>query len=483
MSFILSAMIFIPLIGILFLMTIRGDENRVLRNSRNIRLIITASELLLIPFMFGNFSTKISGFQFAVEKPWFGNFAYHVGIDGISALFLGAVILLFFLSTLTDRNAKIKMAREYTIFLLWLQSMVIGLLSSLDILLFGLFFAGISIPFFFLIGIWNKNDEKPVNLWLLLANSGAIALLVFGLIMMYLHLPSSSLEGINRLRLPPFTGELVFWSLSISFFSSMLLFPLSSCGKIRTEAPVTVTVSLLTIPILAGIFAFIRIILPAFPDFLAEYSGIIIALSSLFFLYFSVKAYIQNDLRDLFICFSGAVTGIIITGLFSGSALGISGSLYLLLNYFFVISGLCFCGEILYSRRKSYRLNDSGGLFSTMPVFSKLFFLFAAAVFCAPLSGGFAGLLMLIIGIFAHYPLVSLFLALGIFISAGYAVRAYQLLMLGKAPENEESFADLTLKETLILLFCLAIIVAMGIFTHWFIAFIFPTLNRMEGWS
>lgn len=482
MSSILSAMIFIPFIGILFLMTIRGDENRIFRNSRAVRFIITASELLLCPFLLTGFDTQISGFQFETSAPWLGAFTYHIGVDGLSAIFIAAVIVIFFLITLIDWQNRLKLPREYTIFMLWLEGMTIALLASLDILLFALCFSGLFIPFFFLMGIWGKNEGKTINIFVLFVNSIGIILLVFGLIMLYLKLHDASLISLAATKAPLTDKELIFWSLFTSFGISILLFPLSAVNKINAEAPVSVVISIFTIPVMAGLFGFGRIILPLFSEQIANYSGIIIALSALGFLYFSLKAYSQSDLRKIFACFAGALICIIFSGVFSLSAIAVSGSFYLFLNYFFLLSAFCVCGEIIYSRRSSYHLNGLGGLFASMPAFTKLFFLFIAAAFCMPLTGGFPALLMLIIGFFGHFPIFSLFLSLSIVISAGYMIHTYWQVILGKPPENKEVFVPINPKEKVILLSCIGVIIALGIFSHWFMAFIFPALNHTEGW-
>lgn len=478
---ILSSMIFTPIIGILFLMTIRGDENRIFRNSRSVRLIINFSEVLLCIFLLKSFNIDDSSFQFIDINLWIEPFSYHIGLNGISILLITVIILIFFLSCVIDWNNRIKLSREYMILLLWLESMIIGFISSLDIFLFVFCFSGIFVPFFFLFGIWDQRKEEGKNILILLMQSVSIGLVVLGMIMIYLNHYDTSLVSIleegNKYKLA--NKEFIFWCLFVSFTLSIFS-SLSTINKISNTVPISIIINTLIISILAGFYGFYKILLPLFSEQLISYGNVILSICLLGFLYFSFKAYSQNDLRKTIYSFSGSLLCIILSSFCSLSNLSISGSFYLLLHYFFVLSGLLICIDIIYRYRNSYHLTDYGGLLSQAPFFSRIFLLFILSSFCVPLSGGFIGFFMILLGFSNKFPIFSLFFTLSIVIISSYMLRSYWYICLGK-PEEGSSFLRLSIREKSILVFYLGIIFSFGIFSNFFMPFIFPVFNQVGG--
>ncbi len=454
MSHLLLLMIFVPLIGIAFTALVKRGEIRTAKNCKDIRAIIAASEVILCIIALFYFDKETSEFWGGELFSWLDGFNYYLGADGLSLLFLSAAALLFLFIIILDWNVKTKMTKEYNIFFLWLQSMIMGMFVASDISLFTFFFIAFPIPLFLLLKLWGVGKDKPYNNQLLLINTCAGALFLI------------SVFSYPEMQILSVTG------LLFSYLIIGALFPILAINNnARAETSPAVLCATSTLPVLAGVYGFSKTFISYFYEVKPLFAAPIIIIASLLFLFFSLKAFTQKDFLKLISCFISATICIIFMGIFLSTTIAIEGAIYLSLNLVFIVTALLLCAHIIWERTTSLHIFEINGLFTTMPLFSSLFFITVITVVSFPLTGGFIGYFLMIYESFKDEIFISLFLIFSMILTAIYLINAYQKMMQGASPEKFLDIKDISLKEGLFIILCLSFSFGLGLFPDWFLGF------------
>ena len=454
MNHLLLLMIFAPLIGIIFTALVKRGEIRTAKNCKDIRAIIALTEVVLCIIALFYFDKSTSELWGGELFPWLDGFNYYLGIDGLSLLFLSAAALLFLFTIFLDWNVKTKMTKEYNSFFLWLQSMIMGMFVASDISLFTFFFIAFPIPLFLLLKLWGAGKDKPYNNRLLLMNICAGALFLV------------SVFSYPEKQLLSATGFL------FSYLIIGALFPILAVNNnARAETPSAVLCTVSILPVLIGVYGFSKTFISYFYEIKPLFATPIIIITGLLFLFFSLKVFTQKDFLKLMSCFISATVCIIFMGIFLTATIATEGAIYLSLNYVFIVTALLLCAHIIWNRTTSLHIFEINGLFTTMPIFSSLFFITVIAAVSFPLTGGFIGYFLMIYESFKDEMFISLFLIFSMILTAIYLINAYQKMMQGASPEKFSDIKDISLKEGLFIILCLSFSFGLGLFPDWFLGF------------
>ncbi len=390
---ILSTVTFLPLVGAILVLVIRGDDAVAQRNIYHVALWTTAVTFVLSLFIWADFDGSNPGFQMVEEMPWLsGKIGYKMGVDGISMLF---VILTTFLMPLCIVASKLtvkKYFKEYMIAFLVLETLMIGVFCALDLVLFYVFFEGGLIPMFLIIGIWGGPRRVYASFKFFLYTLAGSVLMLLALMAMYWQ---AGTTDIPTLLNHPFPASMQFW-LWIAFFASFAvklpMWPVHTwLPDAHVEAPTAGSVVLAAILLKMGGYGFLRFSLPMFPLASADLAPFVWTLSVVAIIYTSFVALMQEDMKKLIAYSSVAHMGFVTMGIFAMNAQGVQGGIFQMLSHGLVSGALFLCVGIVYDRMHTREIAAYGGLVHRMPVYAAVFMVFTLANVGLPGTSGFIG--------------------------------------------------------------------------------------------
>ena len=457
------------------------------RNQRTIRRVALGVALLTFLFslrLFQHFDSSTADFQFVSDVPWIPAYgiSYSMGIDGIS-LFL--ILLATFLTPLgllaswsiTDR------VREYFIFMLLLETGMIGVFAATDLFLFYVFWEVMLVPMYFLIGVWGgKRRVYAATKFILYTMAGSVLMLVAILALYFLHGQQTGLYSFaypdianaissGRMVLTPEREFWLFLAFFVAFAIKVPLFPLHTwLPDAHVEAPTAGSILLASVLLKMGTYGMVRFSLPLFPNVSHLLAPLISVLAIVGIIYGALVAMVQPDIKKLVAYSSVSHLGFIVLGIFGFTTIGLEGALYQMLNHGVSTGALFMLVGILYERRHTRLIADYGGIAHRMPVYSALFLLVALSSIGLPGLNGFVGEFLILLGTFAVNPAYAAFAALGVILSAVYMLWMYQRAIFGEVtdPENEK-LRDVNSRELAMLLPLAAMIVWMGVYSNTFL--------------
>jgi NADH-quinone oxidoreductase subunit M len=471
---ILSIVTFLPTVGALLILIIRGDDAVARRNIYYIALWTTVVTFVVSIFIWTGFDNSDPGFQFVEEAPWLGGkIAYKMGVDGISMLF---VILTTFLMPICIVASKLSVRhnfRAYMIAFLVLETLMIGVFCALDLVLFYVFFEGGLIPMFLIIGIWGGARRVYASFKFFLYTLLGSVLMLLAIMAMYWN--AGGTTDIPTLLNHPFPASMQTW-LWIAFFASFAvklpMWPVHTwLPDAHVEAPTAGSVILAAILLKMGGYGFLRFSLPMFPLASAEFAPFIFTLSVVAVIYTSLVALMQEDMKKLIAYSSVAHMGFVTMGLFAMNAQGVQGGIFQMLSHGIVSGALFLCVGVVYDRLHTREIAAYGGLVNRMPLYAFTFLVFTLANVGLPGTSGFVGEFLTLIGAFRVNTWVAFFATTGIILSAGYALWLYRRVIFGSIDkESLKALLDLSPREIAIL----APLVALAIFFGFYPA---PVMN------
>jgi NADH-quinone oxidoreductase subunit M len=470
---LLSLTTFLPLVGAGFIFLIRGDDDVVARNARNVALWTSLITLLLALMVWANFDPRSAAFQLEERADWVPQFkiSYHVGVDGISVFFVVLSAFLTPLCVLASWQAITERVKEYMIAFLVLETLMIGMFCALDMVLFYLFFEGVLIPMFLIIGVWGgPRRVYSAFKFFLYTLTGSVLMLIAIMAMAY----TAGTTDIPELMKAGFPRDMQFW-LWLAFFASFAvkvpMWPLHTwLPDAHVEAPTAGSVILAGVLLKMGGYGFLRFSLPMMPLASDFFTPLIFTLSVIAVVYTSLVALAQEDMKKLIAYSSVAHMGFVTIGIFTFNVQGIEGAIFQMLSHGIVSAALFLCVGVVYDRMHSRLIATYGGLVHRMPVYAAVFMVFMLASVGLPGTSGFVGEILVLVGAFQANTWVAALAAIGVILGAAYMLWLYRRVVFGElTKENLKSILDLDKREIAIFAPLVLAVLWMGIYPSSFL--------------
>jgi NADH-quinone oxidoreductase subunit M len=463
---LLTIVTFLPLVGVLFILLVRGEDDTALTNIRRVSMITTVFTFLVSLLLLVQFDSSDPGFQLVERYEWIGGpFTYHVGVDGISILFVLLTTLLMPFCILASWQAIQWRVKEYMIAFLVLETLMIGVFTALDIVVFYVFFEGGLIPMFLIIGIWGHDRRVYATFKFFLYTLLGSLFMLLAILAMYWEAGTTSVPELLQHDFPTSMEYWLFLGFFASFAVKMPMWPVHTwLPDAHVEAPTAASGVLAGILLKMGGFGVLRYSLPMFPvasEFFAPY---IFGLSVIAIIYASLVALMQEDMKKLIAYSSVAHMGFVTMGMFTATTQGVQGAIYLMLSHGIVSAALFLSVGVVYDRTHTRAIAAYGGLAKQMPWFAMAFLVFTMANVGLPGTSGFVGEFLTMIGAFQRSTLVAFLAATGIILSAGYALWLYRRVAFGPLEkESLKALPDLNLREKFVLVPLVVLTIVFGI--------------------
>jgi len=464
---ILSIIIFLPLVGALFIALQRQDDAGI-RNARNAALWTTLFTFGLSLFLWFNFETGTPKFQFVEKYSWIESFNifYHLGVDGISVLFVLLSTLLTPICVLASWDAVRERVKEYMVAFLVLETLMIGMFCALDMVLFYVFFESVLIPMFLIIGVWGGQRRVYAAFKFFLYTLTGSVLMLIAIIFIYLQTGVTDIPTLSKTSLP---RDFQLW-LWIAFFASFAvkipMWPVHTwLPDAHVEAPTAGSVILAGVLLKMGGYGFLRFSLPMMPLASDFFTPLIFSLSVIAVIYTSLVALAQIDMKKLIAYSSVAHMGFVTLGIFALNIQGIQGAIYQMLSHGIVSAALFLCVGVVYDRMHTRLIDRYGGLVERMPIYAFTFMLFMLASVGLPGTGGFIGEFLVLVGLFKVNTTVAVLASLGVVLGAAYMLWLYRRVVFGSLTrEDLKLITDMNIREVAIFAPLILLTLWMGIY-------------------
>jgi len=461
---ILTIITWLPVLGAAIVLLTPRDA---LTAIRAITVAVTLIVFVLSLALWQSFDPSNPGFQFVVNVPWIGdNIGYRVGVDGISVLFVVLTALLMPAAIVASWDSVQSRVKEYMIVFLVLETLMIGVFTTLDLAMFYVFFEGTLVPMFLIIGIWGGSARiQAAYKFFFYTFTGSVLML---LAMMAMYWDGGTTD-IAKLLNHHFPAGMQTW-LWLAFFASlavkMPMWPFHRwLPEAHVQAPTAGSVILAAILLKLGGYGFLRFSLPMFPDASAMFSNFVFVLSVAAIIVTSLVALVQTDMKKLIAYSSVAHMGFVTMGIFAGNALGIQGAMFQMISHGIVSGALFLCVGVVYDRMHTREIAAYGGLVERMPQYAFAFMVFSMANVGLPGTSGFVGEFLTMIGAFQVNTWVAFFAASGVIFSACYALWLYRRMIFGALTKDSlKGILDLNLREKLVLYPLIVLTVLFGFY-------------------
>ncbi len=477
---ILSTLIFLPIAGAALLLLIsRSNENLI----KWLSLIVsTAAFIISIP-LFTEFNKSTHLMQFVEKHSWIPslNINYHLGIDGISILFVLLSTLITILCILISWNSIKTKTKEFYISILIMEGAMIGVFCSLDFILFYLFWEAMLIPMYLLIGVWGGPNRIYAAVKFFLFTLVGSVLMLIGIIVLYYQ--AGRTFDILELMTKSYPYQLqlwLFWAFFAAFAVKVPMFPVHTwLPDAHTEAPTAGSVILAAVLIKMGAYGFIRFSLPLFPDASRAMTPVMLTLSVIAIIYGAVICLAQTDLKRLIAYSSVSHMGFVTLGIFALNSQGMEGGILQMINHGIVTGALFLSVGMIYDRTHTRQISDYGGVASVMPVYAALFMVFTLASIGLPATNGFIGEFLVILGGFRANQWAGVLAATGVIIGAGYMLWLYQRVFFMETNQKVAGLADINLREIITLLPMIILIFWIGVYPNAFLGFMHESVKHL----
>ncbi|MAU42051.1 MAG: NADH-quinone oxidoreductase subunit M [Kordiimonas sp.] len=479
---ILSIITFLPAVGALFILLIRGEKEVADRNARHVALLTTVVTFLASLSLWFGFDKTTADFQFVEKASWLeGTINYHMGVDGISVLLVLLTTFLMPICILSSFDAVKNRVKEYMLAFLLLETLMIGVFCALDLVLFYLFFEGGLIPMFLIIGVWGGQRKIYAAFKLFLYTLLGSVLMLLAMLYMYYVAGTTDIPTLLSYR---FDADVQTW-LWLAFFASfavkMPMWPVHTwLPDAHVEAPTAGSVILAGVLLKMGGYGFLRFSLPMFPVASVELAPMVFTLSCIAVVYTSLVALMQKDMKKLIAYSSVAHMGFVTLGIFAANTQGIEGAIMVMLAHGLVSGALFLCVGVIYDRMHTREIERYGGLVNRMPKYALFFLFFTMASVGLPGTANFVGEILVLAGIFKVSTWAAFFATTGIILGAAYMLWLYRRVVFGElTKEDLKSILDLDKREVWIFAPLVVLTLWMGIYPASFMDFMHISVDNL----
>ncbi|MES0383143.1 MAG: NADH-quinone oxidoreductase subunit M [Hyphomicrobium sp.] len=463
---ILSIVTFLPLVGAVIIGCLNHDAKG---NARWIALWTTTITFLISLLIWINFDNMSGGFQFVEERDWLDIMKYKMGVDGISMLFVILTTFLLPLCVISSWVVIQDRVKEYMIAFLVLETLMIGVFCSLDLILFFVFFEGSLIPMFLIIGIWGGPNRVYATFKFFLYTLLGSVLMLLAVLAMYWAANTTDIPTLMARSQEFFSPEMQWW-LWLAFFASFAvklpMWPVHTwLPDAHVEAPTAGSVVLAAILLKLGAYGFLRFSVPMFPLACQEFAPFMFGLSVIAIIYTSLVALAQTDLKKLIAYSSVAHMGFVTMGIFTFTTQGVEGAVFQMVSHGIVSAGLFLGVGVLYDRMHTHEISVFGGLVQRMPVYAALFMVFTMANLGLPGTSGFIGEFLTILAAFKVNTWVAFLATTGVITSAAYGLYVYKRVIFGVLVNPAlKTIKDLSYREIAIMAPLVFLTLLLGIY-------------------
>ena len=463
---ILSTVTFLPLLGALLIAFLRGRDESADRNVRFIALWTTLITFAISLLIWRDFDAGTAQFQFVELQPWLGPISYHLGVDGISMPFVILTTFLMPLCILASWIAITSRVKEYMIAFLVLETLMIGVFVSLDLVLFYLFFEGGLIPMFLIIGVWGGQRRVYASFKFFLYTLAGSVLMLLAIMAMYWEAGTTDIPVLLAHDFPASMQTWLWFAFLASFAVKMPMWPVHTwLPDAHVEAPTAGSVILAGILLKMGGYGFLRFSIPMFPLASADFAPLIFALSVVAIIYTSLVALAQEDVKKLIAYSSVAHMGFVTIGVFTLTIQGLQGGIFQMLSHGIVSAALFLCVGVVYDRMHTREIAAYGGLADRMPLYAFCFMIFTMANVGLPGTSGFVGEFLSLTGAFKVNTWVAFLATTGVILSAAYALWLYRRMIFGKLEKPAlRAIQDLTWREAAVMAPLVILTILFGVY-------------------
>lgn len=477
---ILTLVTFFPLIGVILLLFVPRQQHD---SVKSIALIIAFITFLFSVWMYAMFDPVANGMQFEINIPWISGFgiSYHLGIDGISLLLIMLTAVLSLIAILSSWSAIKTGVKGYYISMLLLETGMIGVFVSLDLFLFYVFWEVMLIPMYFIIGVWGGPRKIYAAIkFVLFTMFGSLLMLVALLYLFFMYHGYSGEYSFDMLKMynmpiPLGAQTYIFLAFALAFAIKVPIWPFHTwLPDAHVEAPTAGSVILAAVLLKMGTYGFVRICLPMFPEATLKFVPLISILAIIGIIYGALVAMVQRDVKSLVAFSSVSHLGFVMLGMMALNTQGLEGSVIQMINHGVSTGALFLIVGMIYERRHTRMIADFGGLSKSMPVFSTFFMIIALSSIGLPLTNGFVGEFLILLGTWHSNQVYAILGGTGVILAACYMLWMLQRVIFGKItnPENEK-VKDINGREKIVLIPLVILVFWIGIYPK-------PFLRRME---
>jgi NADH-quinone oxidoreductase subunit M len=480
---ILSLITWLPLVGCAVIMMVRGDEAAVASNARWTALWTSLLVLVLSLVLWVQFDQSEPGFQFNESVSWLPEYkvGYRMGVDGISVLFVLLSTLLTPICILSAWDAIHTRVREFMMCFLILETMMVGMFCAADFVLFYVFFEGVLIPMYLIIGIWGGPRRVYSAVKFFLYTLTGSVLMLLALIFMWVQAGTTDIATLFHTSFTPQAQTWLFLAFFASFAVKVPMWPVHTwLPDAHVEAPTAGSVILAGVLLKMGAYGFLRFSVPMLPEAAAWFAPFMFSLSVIAVIYTSLVALAQEDMKKLIAYSSVAHMGVVTIGIFTFNIQGISGALFQMLSHGIVSGALFLVVGVVYDRIHTREIARYGGLADRMPSYALVFMLFMMASIGLPGTAGFVGEFLVIIGSLQVNFWLALLGGMGMILGAAYMLYLYRRVIFGRITRDDlKNILDLSPREWAVFAPLIVLTLWMGIYPSSFTSYFDATVGAM----
>jgi NADH-quinone oxidoreductase subunit M len=480
---LLSLLTWLPLVGCVIMMSIRGEEEVVASNARWTALWTSLIVFGLSLILWFRFDPANPGFQFQESVAWLPEFGvgYRMGVDGISVLFVLLSTALTPICILSAWEAIHTRVREFMLTFLILETMMVGMFCAQDFVLFYVFFEGVLIPMYLIIGVWGGPRRVYAAFKFFLYTLTGSVLMLLALLTMWYVAGTTDLAVLLHTTFPAHMQTWLFLAFLASFAVKVPMWPVHTwLPDAHVEAPTAGSVILAGVMLKMGAYGFIRFSIPMLPEASAQFAPLMFALGVVAVIYTSLVALAQTDMKKLIAYSSVAHMGVVIIGFFTFNVQGIQGALFQMLSHGIVSGALFLCVGVIYDRMHTRDIARYGGLAHRMPAYAAVLMLFTMASIGLPGTAGFVGEFLVLVGAFRVNFWLALLGSMGMILGAAYMLYLYRRVIFGALTKDDlKSILDLSPREVALFAPLVVLTLWMGIYPTSFTGFWDSSVNAL----
>lgn len=464
---ILSLMTFLPLIGAVLLLLVRGQSEAAMFRIKMVALLVSGLTFILSVVMLVNFDPLIAEFQFIEKKIWFESvgISYHMGIDGISLFFVVLSAFLTPICILASWNSVSMRLKEYLIAFLMLETFMIGTFCALDAILFYLFFEGVLIPMFIIIGVWGGERRVYASFKFFLYTLLGSVLMLVALLTMIAQTGTADIPTLMGAEFPPHMQMWLWLAFFSSFAVKMPMWPVHTwLPDAHVEAPTAGSVILAGVLLKMGGYGFLRFSVPMFPDATEYFIPMVFGLSVIAIIYTSLVALVQQDMKKMIAYSSVAHMGFVTLGIFSLNMQGVQGAVFQMISHGVVSAALFLAIGVVYNRLHTRDINRYGNLSKNMPIYACVFVILMLGSVGLPGTSGFVGEFLALLGAYKVDTMTATLAATGVVLGAAYMLLLTRKLVFGpKVNDDAAAMSDMSFVEKAYFLPLVVLVLWLGV--------------------